>query len=515
MKRKPIILLIFISISFSLAVAQSSSFSHIGILEKYGHIFENNQIKGYYMFYRVDKIAKKTYSYRLRILDQNMREAVSTTIEGPEFFRMIEATFNGNAFAFLFFDSRARTFQLITCDKQAKEIASKTYPKIGKIEYSWNVGLGMFNDDTSNPSIYPVGDEGFVRLRLRKKGLKLGYELEYFPNDLSEQEGWTVGSPEKLEIFEYATVSYVDENFATIIIVHRDGMMFRDFKYSVQLIDMKTGEIAFKAAMSRSDYNYSVLYATFDRKENQVLLMGNYYAADDKALKSKSKGLYAMSMNIDGSERNKNMISWDKDISQFLDVDGEGRLDEGGFITIHKIVRSSDGKIYAIGEEFSRTSSDPEILKNLLGVKYRNVFLKDMVIFELGEDLSLKNVKVFEKEEREKTLQQAYKVMSSGILAYYMKILGWFDFAYTQQSENKDVFYATYFSTIKTEKKEQKKIFGVIIRDEKGEFSTDQIILETEATKMGIMPAKAGYIAIWEHFTKENKIDFRLEQVNY
>ncbi|MEM7373150.1 MAG: DUF6770 family protein [Bacteroidota bacterium] len=527
MKRKTSMMLILLSLSVLFAAGQSSSFDNVLNFQNRGsgYIFENNQIKGYYMFYRVDKVAKKTFSYQLRILDQNMQEAVSTTMERPKYFYLVESTFNGNAFMFLYYDRKEKAFELVTYNKQAQQISSKRYSKLRNQDIQLYTAYGMLSDEASNPSIYPVGNRGFLRTSLKTRGMRSGYRLEYLSNDLSESESWSIGTPEDSKMIEFATVSSVTEDYATVIVVRRKGAMSKDFKYFVQLLDLHTGEIAFEEALSRKDHNYSVQFCTYDPEGDQMILMGNYYDVGDKALKGKSKGLYAMSLDTNGEQRNLELISWGKDIAQYLDVNEKGRLDEGGWITVHRIVRASDGKMYAIGEEFKKAVSKAGVALNVLsaagggsgsGVANIKAVVKDMVIFELGEDLALQDVQVFEKRHNNVLLPQGYGLMGPGMLAYFMKLVGWFDYSYTQQSEDKDMFYSTYFSKVKEEGQRKKTpIFGVIIRDDVGDFSVDQINLETEASEMWVMPAKSGYVAIWEYFNKAQKVDVRLEQVNY
>ncbi len=57
-------------------------------------------------------------------------------------------------------------------------------------------------------------------------------------------------------------------------------------------------------------------------------------------------------------------------------------------------------------------------------------------------------------------------------------------------------------------------VFGAITYADK-EYATDKISLETEASSLRVMPAKSGFILITEYFRKSQKLDMRLEKINY
>src|SRR5258705_14007389 len=60
-------------------------------LRNMGPIIKNNNVTGYYMFYKVDKVDRKNNSYLLRILDENLNEVGSDKIIQSKYFYLVEA----------------------------------------------------------------------------------------------------------------------------------------------------------------------------------------------------------------------------------------------------------------------------------------------------------------------------------------------------------------------------------------------------------------------------------------
>ncbi|MGN6438035.1 MAG: DUF6770 family protein [Agriterribacter sp.] len=52
------------------------------------------------------------------------------------------------------------------------------------------------------------------------------------------------------------------------------------------------------------------------------------------------------------------------------------------------------------------------------------------------------------------------------------------------------------------------------IRYDGGQYSTDKMNLKSDATWMRIMPAKTGFVMVYEYFKKQKKLDYRLEKMN-
>jgi hypothetical protein len=513
----------------SSAFAQEASFIDVSYLtaQSPGPILETNEIKGYYMFYKLDRVDRNEYSYLLQILDGDLNTAIKTTVTRSKWHSLLEVTYNGNAFALLFYDAKQRLFELTTLDRQGNVIGARGFEKLSNRDLMLYSSYGYLggSEEGSNHSIFPVGDRGFLRLTLdHYKGSKYGYALTYYPNDLSASNVWKVGSNPQSGLVEYPLVTSLTDDYLTLSVARRKGATSKDMLYFSLLIDLKGGRIVYEVPMAKRDFNHAVLFSEYDAASGITTVMGNYYEAGDKTMKDKSLGIFAWQLDQSGQIAQKAYYSWGKDIAPFLSTNEKGRLDGGGYVYIHKAIRV-DGRTYVVGEAFKKSISGAGVALNILaaasgstssGMANFKVVMMDMVVFELAENLDLKGIKVFEKDDRNVYLPEGFGLLGPTAMGMMMKIYGQFDYNYTEEIEADKSFYITYNTRIKEDGKGSKKpIFGIISHDETGAFNEEKIPMTTDATSLWIARGKPGYVSIWEYFRKEKTLNVRLEPVNY
>src|SRR6187402_424149 len=120
---KFILIFVFIALQWS---ASAQNLTKNGVLRmtirNTGTIIRNNQVAGYYYFVRVDKNDRQNQNFILSVYDENLREIKSIDIVRPNSTVLIDGAFNGEAFAFLFYDSRSKTVELNSYDQTLKQI---------------------------------------------------------------------------------------------------------------------------------------------------------------------------------------------------------------------------------------------------------------------------------------------------------------------------------------------------------------------------------------------------------
>src|SRR5688572_24445369 len=118
---KQIVFVILLLAAFN---AAAQNLSRQGVLKlnvrSSGPIIQDDQVRGYYYFYKVDRQDRKNDNYLLSLYDENLREINTVEIIRPRTYVLVDGVFNSEAFGFLFFDSRARVTELITYDRSLK-----------------------------------------------------------------------------------------------------------------------------------------------------------------------------------------------------------------------------------------------------------------------------------------------------------------------------------------------------------------------------------------------------------
>lgn len=536
-----LLLLVVILISSIGLNAQTSSFDDVLSvqLRNMGPILENNQVKGYFMFYKVDKVDRKTNAYMLRILDENLREISKKKIIKPKNTSLSEAVYNGNAFLFSFIDLKKKKLQLVTYDKEMKKLGSRNYEldKTGMSQYKGSAALnaqGKGDEASSNNLIFSIGDQGFVRYNL-VKNKKMGFETEFLPNDLKRAGSWVNASPKDSKMIKASSFGDASNKYlATVITTKPRKLSNKDLVFSLQLLDMETRKVVFEKPLKSKRYAYTFMNAIINEDEKSIMVFGEYFDQGENIFKSKSSGLYALELDMTGEVIKETLHSWKGQIDKMVGVDKKGRIEDGGYVAFHKIVQSSDGHFYAIGEMYKKSASAVGIASQLLsrggGASVMKLVLLDLVIFDFNPDLSLNDVIIFDKKKVDVHLPSGYGHLPPTLLANYLRAFSNFDYAYTQVKPDKSSFFTTYVSVEeeagevkdnerskkKKKKKKRKPYFGIIALTEgDDDFVVDKIDLSNDASWISVSPAKAGYIMITEYYKKEKRMDSRLEKINY
>src|SRR5688572_12439289 len=206
---KQIIIVVLLLCSF---FAQSQNFSKTGVLNmrlrNSGSIIQDDQVKGYYFFYKLDKKDKKNHNYVLTVHDENLNEISSVNIARPVSYSLIDGAFNGNAFAFMFYDARTRVVELISYDSALRQSGSFVKPASKLAQATLNtVAMGS---EPSQSYIVPITRKGFLVYGI-KEGKKYHYEISFFNNSLNRI--WQESAPVDALAVELASEAFQSSTY--------------------------------------------------------------------------------------------------------------------------------------------------------------------------------------------------------------------------------------------------------------------------------------------------------------
>lgn len=519
-----LILAILVSSAFS-GQAQKTSFDDVRTvsLQNSGPILENGQVKGYYMFYMVDKVDRKSRAYMLRILDENLRDVAKKKFIKSKHTSLKEATYNNKAFLFSFVDYKAKTLELVSYDKEMKRLGKRTI-ELDKWAlsqyYTQGTNKGTEMEPSLNKMIFPIGDRGFMRYNMKKnKKRKIGYELEYLPNDLKKSGTWNKDSPEESKAVLMAGYGDANDKYLVSSITSKPKMLSnKGIAFSISVLNLETKKIVFEKELKSKKYIYSFMNAFINDEKETIMVFGEYFNPGDNIVKAKSQGLCALEYDMKGKIIGLAHHSWEGAIAKKIGVDKKGRIEDGGYVAFHRITKSADGHYYAVGEMYKKSVSGLGVAAKMLGGQGALVkmVILDMIIFDFNADLSLNDVEVIEKRKSDFFLAEGMGIYPPTLLAYVIRAYGGFDYSYTQENEDKSSFFSTFSSTSKEKGKKRKAYFGIIAHtDGDNDYVLDKVDLSTDASYIRVLPAKPGYIMLIEYFRKAKKIETRLEKINY
>lgn len=507
---------LFMCAAFSPSFAQQKSFSNVLSIQlrNMGAIYNKNQVTGYYMFYKVDRINSKTNSYSLRILDQNLNEVSENKIEESKNFYLLEAAYNDESLMFKFYDAKEKTISFYQYDNKSQLKNKHSRKAESRLElYVYSSQAEKEESDGTN--LFAIAGEGFVDYGMKKDG-KHGYAISFYPES-KDGKAWTYESASNSKEVENAGFIAANKNLLISSIVRRNNLMSQNFESYLLGIDIHTGKKVFEKKVEDTQYELNFISANIEENTGNVALLGQYYKKNDNVLKDKSLGLCSYLMTAEGSIISKNYASWLTDVRKFLPVNAQGKIEDVGYLYFHKIVKNADGRYIAVGEQYRKAASAAGIAMTVLSGTSNGVtkmVIEDLVFLEFNPQFKLENVKLFDKSKTNVELPSGFDFAGPQVTALYLKSLGYFDYSYSQQNQEETTLSVGYVDYEKRKGEKNGLVFGAITYADKA-YATDKLSLETEASTLRVIPAKPGYIMITEFFRKAKKLDMRLEKINY
>lgn len=512
--------------------AQSASIPNVLKLKdikQSGEIIENDKIVGYFVFYFKEKEDRKTVTYEVEIFDDNYNSMRSFEITRPRNSYLMETVYNGEVFLLFFYDNR-NGYEYVTVDKSGEVVGSKKIPTKEISNYDVQRSAQALQSGGSNVTFYPLGNEGFVRQGM-VKNKKLGYEIVAYDNDMNEL--WKYGSSGSSMLVESVEIGQVSTDFIGATVQRKKSLMTKKYDSFFLLLDAESGEEVTEIAMGDSDAGkLSILKNYADEANNSIILIGEYYAPGDDVLKDKSQGLFLKEISEDGSEISMNQYAWKDEIADYmkknLSEDDNKKAKQKSYLYFHDVIRSENGNLFLIAEQFKKQISAGATAANLLvgatggssDVSNFELRLGDMVVIEFDQEYKLQDYTMISKKSTSVFLPQGAGFWNPSFIGYYVKYMGWFDYSFTSRDADNDSYSVIYVDANRKEEKDDKntdkadKMLG-LIHISGGEMSADRVPINTEAKTWWISPAKPGNISIMEYYKKEKRLDMRLEPLTY
>ena len=494
-----------------------------------GTIIEEDKIVGYYIFYFKEKQDKKTSTYEIELFDDNYNSLKSFEVTRPKNTYMLEMVFNGEVFMLHFYDGKTG-YEFVTYNREGEVMGSKTIP-VKEIGY-WELNRASTNiqSATENTTIFPTGTTGFVRQSFTKgeNRRKFGYEIVAYNNEMEEL--WSYGSDPASEIIEAADLTDVTTTIIAATVTKKNGMMTKKMDTYCLLLNAQTGKLIKEISMGGAEEGKKSLLKTFvDEQKETILLIGEFYKAGDDVLKDKSQGLFIDEISMSGSLLTNTEYKWKGDIDKFkqenLDEEDKKEADKPFYMFFHDVVRTSDGRLYLIAEQFRKQVSAGATAGNVLvgltggssNVANFEVRLGNMVVIEFDKSNKMTDFDLIMKRKTSVALPAGAGMWNISFLGYYINSMGAFDYAFTSSDVKSDRFSVVYIDANRKEEKgaTNSDLMVGVIQIDGGERTNSRVPINMESRFWWIQAAKPGYISVGEYFRKEKKIDLRLEPIAY
>ena len=482
-------------------------------LRNSGAIMNKNQIKGYFLLYQSDKIDRHTNEYTLQILDENLNKVKDIKFEDSKSISLLESAYNGSSISFLFKNEDQKTLDM------------KIYDFDGKLKYTYSRDFDrrtddlmkqyvtMRTDEGTNRNVFDIGDEGYASVLPLRDGKQRTYELDYCSSVSKKQFTYT---PEDAEKFAVAEVLGSTDSLVLL-----DVLKFthagKDATSHLVGINIYTHKKQFDVATDEDKAPFTPMAVTPLDGTNDLLVMGSYFESGANVMKDASKGLAIYEITSNGKIVNKTLNSWDGDFSKYLTISDKGRIDNVGYMYIHKIIHSADGKFFVAGEGYKRTASAMGIATTVLsgGRAYNGVTkmtITDMVVMQFDNRFKLTGATIYDKPNSSALDMTGMADMNSQhMIAMFLKSMGCFDYDFTTGDEDYSNFSICYSDWERTGDFKGKTFTSIHYNGKK--FNVDKLPLKSKASMLKVFPGKPGSVMIMEYFKKDKRLDFRLEKL--
>lgn len=475
-----------------------------------GTIVDKNIIKGYFLFYELEKVDKQNRAFDMLVLDENLKEKFVKKIVEPKLTHLLEASYNGNEILFKFYDAKAAMVSYRTLNSEGV-LSEKTT----RVANKWEISLydNSISKELENFNLNPFG-ENFVDIFAYKESRGISYKVECV--DKNGQSLWNF-SPDHVKGVDNATFLIANSEKMVLMVENAKSTLSRDFSFGIIVIN-KDGKLDFEYAMENAKYNMLPHNAYFDNKTGNLVVVGEYYDTRDKSMKAESLGIFVKTFDGSGNPDKESFISWEVDVYNLVDKPFKKEI-KNYYVYFHNIVQTSDGRIMAVGEQYRKQVSAGGIaLKMALGSNNTDassleIKIGNMILIELSADYKLSNATVVEKRPNKIILNQDYMYVNQHILAKMLKADGSFDYCYTQNNEDNSEVTICYIDNEKVEGKAGRRaVFNSMYYNtsDTADLKSNKLVLETDATDFGVNPGKDGYVMITEYYRKTKTMKFSL-----
>lgn len=482
-------------------------------LRNSGPIIDQDQIRGYFFFYLSDKVDKKTNEYTLSIVDENLKKIKEIKMQDGKEVSLLEAAYNGSAINFTFFNDKENTLEYRSYKTDGKMAFSYTRELDKKSEKYFKAAyVNKADEDNENKTVNDIPGKGFISITPIREDKTYTYDVNFYSSE--KRKTWNFNPTEEGKITAGDFLGATD-SVVIIETMQRAHLMSGKTESGLVGLNIETGKQMFNIQTVDKQYELAPMNVTPLQSGSGFLVMGPYYNNGDDVAKAKSQGLAIWQMSSQGKILRSKYLSWQRDLGKFMNVDQRGKLDDIGWLYIHKLVQTSNGKFFVVGEGYKRVADALGIAATALSGSYRGNTTKlkitDMVVLQLNDQFALEDAKVYEKNANNFSLEGG-DFASPHTLAIMAKNWGYFDYEYTMMTPDHNGFTASYTDYERSKGYKGTTFNTISFYDNK--LHQDKIQLKSEASTMRIMAGKSGYVLVSEYFKKKKTLEVRLEKTN-
>jgi hypothetical protein len=378
----------------------------------------------------------------------------------------------------------------------------------------------MHSDDGTNQNVFDIGSKGYVSVMPLRDGRNVTYEVDFYSSESKKQ--WTYTPPN--DEVKYAQAEYLGnvDNLIILQVIRNSKKISGRYASHLVGIDLTSKKMAFDLEADEEEEKILMPSSVAAIPgTNNILVMGGYYDKGDKIMKDPTRGLGFYQIDSKGKILSRSYNSWKEDFAKYLPTNNKGKIDNIGYLYVHKMIQAPGDKLFIVGEGYKKQANAGGIALTALtaaagggyhgGVGVTKVIITDMVIMEFNKDYKVTGATIYDKTNNTAEASVISDYTSQHLLAVALKMWGAFDYDFTTGEPDNSSFSVCFSDYVRTSEYKG-KTFNTI-RYNGTKFTTDKIEMKSKASSMKVLPAKPGSVMIMEYFKKSKRLDFRLEKI--
>lgn len=465
------------------------------LLKSNGVISTRGVVSGYYFFYQTEKSTQSTNNYLLEVLDEDFSEINHVTFSKPFSYKLIETIYNGRAYLFLFFDHVGKKTNLLSFDDNLTQIGEFDEEITNKIMLE-NYGDLVNGFDTGEKYLSPIENIGFIQFQ---NGLITAYDNKLNEIWFERVSGQPSDAFQSREKFGYLiTRTFTDKRYV---------------EYDVLINNPISGQREAVVSIKSAMHSILPLSINYDSANRNIIVFGNFFNKRDNPLEDNSLGFCTIIYDLKGAYVSSKTILND-DLKRKSIVNYNNNRDSlRQNILFHDFIRTSDGKMFAVGEEYiKKTSVGKMLLSRYSPPVHINVY--NLVVFEISANHELEKTHIINKNKSKLFFGHLRMFSSHKTLSRIVKKAGGFDYRFSQEHPGNEIFSIIYKDT---DLHNREEVLGTITYTPEKKLKLNKVKFKSKISSIEVFPAKPGYLLLAEflNYSKEKKVDVRLEKINY
>jgi hypothetical protein len=476
-------------------------------------IKKGRETVGYVILYKTDKADRKNDNFAFELLDEQLKKVNRVKVVLPRKSVLVQSAYNGETLGLMFFDPVKKTYLFKAYDATLKLVGSTTGGELNKYE------VAAYSQMTAEEvgayfGIYAVPGKGFVRSGFGEDKDK----FSVICYDSNFKRKWRYTTPESQKGYETFFPSDINDKYVTGFIVRRKTLMSRKFEYYLGVFDIETGKKLVDVSLEDEGDNLSI-NATNLSDNDEVIVQGEFYDAEDKAGVTRSNGIYFKLVDIKtGKITKENNLGWEKSLYSLFDAKGKASIEDNYANYPMTMIKAPNGHRYIVFEQYKKAADAVGIAVNVLGGQASNVkiVVGNLWLLEIDEQFKPVAVKYYEKERTSVGLPPGAGVYGTGFLGMFVKNIGGFDYQFHQQSADFSTFNIAYLNYDREKGEKPKVLVGNIFLAKDGSFNFDEVdITSKKKVYRYLYPAPNSQLMVVEHDVKAESLTFKLVKLNY